>query len=398
MKHALSNYIVTGVFLLIIAVFTIWTWSAKDLKLSVLENRNLTQRPDANVESVISGDYTKRFESYYNDQFPTRERFVEINSKINKYVLRQDVVRNVYVHKDGYLLSPVKEGKDSDAEKIAGKINTFTEKAKELGADTYFTLMPNKSTTMEDKFPGYFPSFGKKNTAQLMKKISPSAHPVNPLLTVQSHLDKGNMYFYSDHHWKAKAAFYAYQDVMAKMAEDDPAVGAPRKFDDYEWKEEGKPFYGSDARTTTKAYVKKHDTVTVATPKFSEEKINVCYNAVCDRGFYNMDLLDRDELYTNRYGAYLGGDHPETAIYNPNKKGQTLLIIKDSYANAAIQFFARHFEETRVLDLRHYKKMNVEQYIKTYEVDKIIILHNVNSIYVTPSLTNYEHPGMGENQ
>ena len=399
MKYSISNYIVTGVFLLIIAFFTVWTWTKSDLKISIMENRALAQRPDANVKSVITGDYSKRFETYYNDQFPTREKFIELNSKVNKYVLGQNIVRDVYVHKDGYLLSPIAYATESSAKQTANRINTFAKQANDLGASTYLVVMPIKSAIMEDKFPDYYPSYGVRNTELLLKHIDPVAHPMNMMNDVKKHINEKNMYFYTDHHWKAKAAFYAYQSIIPKIAKDIPEIGEPYQYTDFTWKEKGKPFYGSDARKTTKAYVKKYDTITVATPKFKEKTIDVCYNAKCNQGFYSESFLNKKDLYTNRYVTYLGGDHPEVVIHNPNKMaGKKLLIIKDSYANAAIQFFARNFEETRILDLRHFNKMPVKDYVKKHHIDAVIIMHNVNSLYITPSLTNYDHPGTGENQ
>jgi hypothetical protein len=395
----LSNYIITGVFLLVIAFFSVWTWYKGDLKTSVIENRALAQRPDATVNSIISGTYTKRFETYFDDQFPSREKFIELNSQVKKNLLRQHVVRGVFVHPDGYLLSAVPNETDGKAKEIANRINLFAAQNAKIGVKTYFALVPNKPTMMENKFPSYFPSYGIKDTNQLLKHVDANAHPLNLLNAVKKHSNEKNLYAYTDHHWKAKAAFYAYQSTITEMAKNNPEIGKPYKYNDFSWNEKGKPFYGSDARTTTKAYVKKYDTITVATPKFDEKPLNVCYDGKCNRGLYSNYYLTMNELYTNRYLTYIGGDHPETIIYNPNKtSGKKLLIIKDSYANATIQFFARNFKETRVLDLRKYTGMPIETYIKKNKIDVVLIVDNVNSIYVTPSLTNYDHPGLGENQ
>ncbi|MFD0050281.1 DHHW family protein [Actinomycetes bacterium NPDC127524] len=400
MKHKINDYILLFFFLGLLCFFTIWIWTKEDLSSSVLENRALAQRPDATVDSVISGKYTKRFETYYNDQFPARERFVEANSKINKYLLGQNVVRDVYVHKDGYLISPVPKFTEDRAKEVAARINAFAASSNKLGVKTYFVLMPNKSTIMEDKFPDYFPSYGRQDTQLLMKQIDPAANPISPLETVNKHIKEENMYYYTDHHWKAKGAFYAYQYVINKIAKDANGIAKARKLEDYSWTESGKEFYGSDARKTTAAFVKHPDTITVAKPKFSEKPLDVCYNGKCGQSFYTEKFLTAPDLYTNRYAAYMGGDHPESVVKNPNVKDKTqrLLIIKDSYANPTIQFFSRHFSETRVLDLRHYSKMTVNEYIKRNKIKYVMITHNVNSIYVTPSLTNYNDPGNGENQ
>ncbi|WP_409302944.1 DHHW family protein [Peribacillus sp. SCS-155] len=400
MKTKVSDFLLLFVFLGVIFSFTIWFWVKGSDSTSILENRTLAQRPDATAKNVLTGDYPKRFETFYNDQFPARETFVETNSKMNKFLLRQDVVRNVYVHKDGYLLSPVPEFSLDRAKDISQRINTFAQDTDKFGAKTFFVLMPNKAVMMEDKFPDYFPSYGRKDSKQLLGLIDPAANPIYPFDAVNKHLSEKNMYFYSDHHWKAKAAFYAYQDVIGKMAKTSPEIGKALQLDEFTWTEKGKPFYGSDSRKTTKSYVKQSDTITVATPKTKEKPFEIRYRGKDGQSFYKESFLTDNELYANRYAAYMGGDHPETVITNPNKpeSAPKLLIIKDSYANPTIQFFSRHFKETRVLDLRHFDNMTVPEYAKKHKITHVMILHNVNSIYVTPSLTNYNNPGQGENQ
>ncbi|MFK4998733.1 DHHW family protein [Bacillus sp. N9] len=70
-------------------------------------------------------------------------------------------------------------------------------------------------------------------------------------------------------------------------------------------------------------------------------------------------------MYTNRYITYFDGDVPEGIIKNPNVKGNIkVLILKDSYANAMVQFIARSFSETRVMDLRHNKDLDIKDYIE----------------------------------
>jgi hypothetical protein len=116
-------------------------------------------------------------------------------------------------------------------------------------------------------------------------------------------------------------------------------------------------------------------------------------------GLYNTDFLTMEDLYTNRYQAYLGGDFAQLTITNPNQtNNKKLLVIKDSYANAFVQFLVPHYKEIHVLDLRHYNKMPIEKYVVENKIDQIVLLNNINSIFVTPALTNFEHPGQGENQ
>ena len=48
------------------------------------ENRALKQRPKFTVSAVLDGKYFSEFEEYYQDTFPYRDKFLDINSKISK--------------------------------------------------------------------------------------------------------------------------------------------------------------------------------------------------------------------------------------------------------------------------------------------------------------------------
>ena len=397
-KGRLQDIILIVLFMGILIGFGVLEWVRHDLHFSTIENRALAQKPKATTDSLISGKYTKQFEQYYNDQIPGRQKMIEANATVNKDLLNQNVVRNVYVSDDGYLLTPITKETKEHAQKIADHINKFASDAKKLGATTYFALAPNKPTTMEDKFPSYYPSFGNYNSNQLLSLINTNAHPIDLRNALKPHLDESHLYFYTDHHWKAKAAFYSYQSVINAINKNAHTNRKVLKTNDFTWKEEGLQFYGSDARETTKSYATKSDTITVATPKFKEKTISISYNGSKKNSFYVDHYLTDSSIYVNRYLAYVGGDYPEIKVVNPNVKTGNLLILKDSYANAALQFFARDFHKTYQVDLRHYNKMKITDYIKKNHIDTVILLNNVNSIYVTPALTDYDHPGLGENQ
>jgi len=365
---------------------------------SVLENRKLAQRPDFTAERFLSGDYTKRFEQYYNDQFPERDFFIESNSMVNEKIFQQNVVKDVFIAKNGYLMSKVEKGTAADADKIAKRVNDFASAMDKKGVHVYTALMPNKTTMMEEQFPSYYPSFGQSNMDLLYPRLKDVAHPIDSRDALKKHMDENSLFFYTDHHWQAKAAFYAYQNVMSTIIKNEHMDEKVYDYNDYTWNLKGLPFYGSDARKTTKVAAKHQDRIMVAKLKGEYQPFQLKHGSVRRNDLYETKYLSIKDPYTNRYKTYLGGDFAHLTIENPNKKnGKNLLVIKDSYANAFIQFLVPHYKETHVLDLRHYK-IPVAKFVEKHDIDQVIILNNVNSIYVTPSLTDFEHPGKGENQ
>ncbi|MGY0691299.1 DHHW family protein [Virgibacillus sp. FSP13] len=391
MKTSLGDKIVVVIFLAFIFSFGIWSLVKPDDKMSVVENRNLDQRPDATSSNLLSGEYFKRFQSYYNDQFPLRSQWIEANNKIEKVALQQDVVNSEYISDDGYLIPTLVSSDDTLTPKdIAHRINKFATNVENEDVNIYFSLVPNKTTMMEYKLPDYVFSEANQLSNQLINNLNNVAS-LDLRNAIKAHMNEKNLYFYTDHHWKAKAAYYAYQEIVSEIKENNKALSGPIPKDRFIWKESEAKFLGSDARKTTASYVEMPDTVTIARPDFEHENLEVCYRGECDKDLYDFRYLKLQDKYTNRYKVYMSGDFPEGIIRNPNvNNNQRLLILKDSYANPMIQFLSRHFEETRVLDLRHYDKKSVYQYIDENNIDDVLFIHNINSLVTTPSLTNFK--------
>lgn len=393
MKASIGEKVVVILFLTFIFTFGIWSLVKPDEEMSVIENRNLDHRPDATLNNLLSGDYFKRFESYYNDQFPLRSQWIEANNKIEKVALQQDVVNSEYISDDGYLIPTlVSTDKTLEPKVIAQRINNFTGNVENNNINVYFALVPNKTTMMEYKLPNYVFSEANQLSDKLMNNLKEFSNiiPIDLRSAIKPHMNEENLYFYTDHHWKAKGAYYAYQETVNQIKDMNENISKPIPKSSFKWKESEATFLGSDARKTTASYVEKPDTVTIVSPDFEHEDLEICYKNECDKKLYDFRYLKLSDKYTNRYKVYLSGDFSELIIRNPNVNNeQKLLILKDSYANPMIQFLARHYEETRILDIRHYDKKNIYQYIDENNIDDVLFVHNINSLITTPSLTNF---------
>ena len=71
---------------------------------------------------------------------------------------------------------------------------------------------------------------------------------------------------------------------------------------------------------------------------------------------------------------FMCGDHPFCKITTDNKNGKTLLVIKDSYANALIPLLTQDYETVIAVDPRNYYG-KVTELVKEYEVDDCLIIN-----------------------
>lgn len=391
MEKKVNKYFIALFFLCSIFIFGIWSLIDKDRKSSEMEGRILEKQPDLNIEAVTSGEYFSRFENYYNEHFPLRDQWIEANSFVSHRAYGQNLFNDVYINKNGYLISKMAPQNAEDSiKRVNAKVNDFTAELKEKGVPVYFALVPNKTTMMEHQLPDYIESNANKLSDELSKGFSEDVNFQDLRSAIQPHMDEENMYFYTDHHWKPKAAFYAYREIINKINARMPDIGQPLPISAYKWMEDTTPFYGSEAREVGKSNVSKVDTITIVEKNAEEKPLEISYRGKSNQPLFNEDVLKKEDVYTNRYVSYFSGDVPEGIIRNPNvQNGRNVLILKDSYANAMIQFFPPHSEETRILDLRHYKHMTVRDYIAKNDIDAVMFVHNINSILTTPQFLNF---------
>lgn len=389
MKKINENNLLILSFLLLIYGFGIYFFINDSSETSVLENRDLSQLPTFSKEDLFNSNYFAAFESYYNDQLPMREKLIEEKNFFEKTVFRKDIIDSIYIHKSGYLIEPI-EGSGS-IDFIGNRINDLSVQLAAKGVNVFFALAPSKSIVYEEKLPGYYKGQGVDLFDQVISSLDSESHPIDLRESVLPHKEEQNLYFYTDHHWKPKAAYYSYQTIIEEMKKLYPGIPNALLEDQFEWVEDETPFYGSESRRVTQSNTKKSDSITIVTPKFKEKKISICSRGKCDRTFYNKDFLKAKDLYTNRYITYFDGDVPEGVIKNPNVKNEIkILILKDSYANAMIQFIARNFYETRVVDLRHNSELDIKKYIKDNNIDAVLFIHTVDLLTTTDAFTEFD--------
>lgn len=387
-----KDLFIVVIFFSVILFFSAAAFLTDDRVSSQLEGRNLEVEPVADPKEMISGEYSKKFERYFSDQFPLREKWIEGNAYIDKNLLAKELIRGIYINDNGYMITPINP---PDSEKainnINNRLNSFADELKEKNVKTYFALVPNKSTMMESELPDYVESHANELTDRLLRGFSTDVNALDFREDIGKRLIKEeNLYFYTDHHWKPKAAYYAYERIIDEMSDDFPEIGEPAAIEDFEWQEYPVPFYGSEARKTTEVNVVKPDTITIVKELKQEKPLTVCYGGSCDNSLYNMNVLKNEDKYTNRYVTYMSGDVPEGIIKNPNiNNNLKVLILKDSYANPMVQFIARSFEETRLLDLRKHKNFDVKEYVLEHDIDAVLFVHNINSVVVTPAFLNF---------
>jgi len=143
------------------------------------------------------------------------------------------------------------------------------------------------------------------------------------------------IFFRTDHHWTALGAYYAY------LAFAEAAGLEPVTIDNYiENAIEG--FVGSLAvGTRNREILNSPDTI--------------YFYTINNGTHFSTDMyVIPSELSNLSYRIFLGGDRDFYTFNSSNTNGRTIVIVKDSFANAMIPWLAPHYETIIVIDPRQF--------------------------------------------
>lgn len=278
----------------------------------------------------------------------------------------------------------------TDSTKKVEQIAKVKEQLLEKDIPFLFAQTPIKVIENFTKLPDSVRDYANSNTDAFLEALGEKGVDYIDLRkeAETDELDKENLFYTTDHHWRTQTAFWAMQKVVDKLAKDYDLClddeGFYTNLNHYEMTTYENSFLGSQGRRVGRYYAGVDD-YTLITPKF-ETKYEVtiyksdgarAYEGDFTQAIVHKDLLDiKKTVYTNRYAAYFGADYPEVVIKNEwvenNKK---ILIIKDSFALPFSAFLSTMTEEIHMLDLRYYDENKLGDYIEDYNPDLVLYVY-----------------------
>ena len=379
---------------------------------SETEKRELTEFPAFTVESFLSGEFTDQVSLWYADTFPGREGFIKAYHGIQSlFGLRGeqfqqgdmgDDIPDGPMDPNTPVDRPTNGGEGGEQ---VGGYYLVGDTAYELysfsqaNAQTYASLMNKAALTLEGKAKVYdliIPlhySFALSAEVQDQHKLpdadqairymysgmNEDVHTVNAYAALMAHKDE-YIYFRTDHHWTATGAYYAYEAYCKS------AGITPTPLSSYEKMTFG-GFLGTLYSKTGQpaAMGGNPDSVEAYIPKGTNDEY--IYDADGgDRTRYRGGVVRRDtdtvyQAAASKYNCFLMGDHPLIEIHNENvsadRKGTTVLLVKESFGNAFAPFLVDSYEYIYVVDYRYYKGGTLGQLVADKGVDDVIFLNNV---------------------
>ena len=365
-KSRIGDLITAGVFLIFVFGIGAATLISKDRDFSEMENRTLAQPPELTLESVKNGEFTGKLETYLSDQVFFKDPFVSIKTDFDR-LLGKSFQNGVYLTRDSDGSLRFLQQYTENTAQIEENVSYINEFAESLDIPVDFILVPNAQCALANKLPASAVCDDQNESFKLVaKKLTGKVnfYPMN--LSTSGLIGTENAYYRTDHHWTSIGAWNAVNSYLA-------ASGQQNILPDYQ-SESIPDFYGT-------LYSKAPSAATEPDPLWLYTNPDGRYSVTwLPEGRTADSIIDRSFFEKkDKYAGFLGGNFTRVDITSDNQ-GEKVLIVKDSYANAAMQFLIDQYSEITMIDLRYYRMQmqTVAELCEEKKVDRVILLYNMD--------------------
>ncbi len=375
--------------LMIISLGTI-TLLKKEIAFSEMENRDLATRPDLTWTSFFKGDYSKRFEEFFKDQFFKREAVTKVFFQ-SELVIGLPEVNNISIGKNNWInLSPSKQKDVYDQQDAYLKMRLeFIKKiTKKNNIDSYLFLLPDKQYLLTHLFMGLSTDRFKKDFIDSIEDKNKDFIKVynlkNDYIKDFNEEELTDFYYKTDHHWNYKGAHQGYTYIINKLRESYPDMAEPLRTD--ELKKYCAPsdskFIGSQNRFVMNIIDSKDEekcTYEIEDLNYYSDFYYSPYSGALSTDRFSFVRSGIDKKHVS-YADLTTFDFPYVVFKN-NKSASNLkvAVTVDSFSNALQTYMPYHFKETHFIDFRFFEE-NFEEYLVKHEIDIVLLLHNTDGL------------------
>ena len=366
-KNILKKYPTFFVFSILVILFTVIDIINSPNEFSELENRKLSQMPILSLKSYIDTSFSSDYEKYINDQFFLRDNWIDLKSRI-EYLLGKRENNDIIFGKENYLFKKFTTFNDEMLENNLNSIITFTNN---YNKEVDFFIIPNSYAIYDELTPRYLPlveQLSLINSINSYLSLKSNDH-INTINVAEELLKNKDDYIYykTDHHWTSYGAYLAYLTYMDYLGLEIVDINNLEKITINN-------FLGT-YYNRSKYFKADSDFITY---------YNILGLRIEIDGKEQLSLMDLDKFKgSDKYSAFLWGNNGLTKVINENiseeRKGSSILIFKDSYANSFIQFLSYNYEIIDIIDLRYFKE-SIRNFMKDKDYNEILIMYSFNNL------------------
>ena len=356
---------ISALFCAFIGLFLVANAATPSREFSEMENRNLEQMPKLSVDSLLSGQFMKDFETYTTDQFVGRDGWIALKSTTERLLGKKEN-NNVYFCDQDTLITRFDQ---PDAAKVTENLNYVSTFAENAGIPVTFSLIPTQACIWADRLPDGAPNASQTDLLDQAKAAVPGATWADLYTPLWAHKDE-DVFYRTDHHWTSLGAYYGYTGLAEALGY------TPVPLDAYTETVRSTEFYGTVFSSSGVRWVSP-DTITTYVPDTGITVTSYTYDSTGNPVEVPRALYDESYLSVkDKYSMFLGGQQSLGVVKTPNADKPKLLIIRDSYTDSLVPFLTPHFSEIHLIDLRYYK-LSIADYIQQNGIDQALVLYSI---------------------
>ena len=354
---------ITALFCVFIFGFGIFFFAAPDKEFSQQENRYLAEFVPPTWETLKSGEFMEDFEDYVVDQFPLRDKWINLKAWGERILGKQEN-NKVYFGTDKQTLF-AHFNLPAD---LPARVEYVNKLGSKLNIPVYFSLVPDKSFVYSELLPDNAPNV---DDGSMISAVQGVLSDKVTFIDLSGALSDDGAFYRTDHHWTTMGAYQAYMALAQAMngAYTTPA-GSPVKVTD--------SFFGTTVSSAGTGWVTP-DEMHIWVGEDSGISVERYPNGTPVPG----ELYDESKLeLKDKYSMFLGGNQPLCILRNENAAtDKKLMVVRDSYSDSLAPFLAQDYAEVHLIDLRYYK-MPLPMYVMQNGIDEALVLYS-NSNFST---------------
>lgn len=333
-------------------LLAVWAWVIPSRELSEAERRKLEAFPSISSETLLSGKFMSKFETYTQDQFPLRDSFRQLKAIFSYKVLHKGDNNGIYLA-DGFaakLEYPLNVNSVTSAVKKFQKIYDLY--LKDSTGKMVFSVVPDKGYYLAEA-NGY-PAMDYEALFREFEAIPWAQYvDITDCLTAES-------YYATDTHWRQEKIGLAAKKLAQALDAWQPA--------EYQTKAVERPFYG--VYYGQAALPMEPETLYVLENEVLDGCVVTNHETGAVSGVYDWNKLTSRDLYD----VFLSGPVSVLTIENPAAEGEReLIVFRDSFGSSLIPLLVQEYAKITVLDIRYVPTAYLEQFVEFGNQDVLFL-------------------------
>ena len=334
---------------------------------SEIENHNLATAPDITLQTLMDGSFMRKAETFIADQLTFRGNLTAVQTKLELLSGRREI-EGVFVS-DRMLLENIEPPNMEVTKGNIDAINQFAQKY-ESNLSTQVMLVPTALEFYKQQVP---------DLAQVMKQTEyikatyDKLYATNTIDAYSAFVSSKNDYIFyrTDQHWTSFGAYTGYSALAKPLGFKTAAIdmfNVEHASHNFLGNLYSKILYNEELVDTIDLYHYAPGEVVTEVIKYTQKNTQT-YSSIFFR-----EYLDEKE----QYSVFMGENAPVMKINTNVENGKKIIIFKDSYAHALMQFLPLHYEEILLVDLR-YLHQPLEEYANILDYQQALFLYSVDS-------------------